>query len=108
MWRFAERRSPSPDVFWSRISHPLAGGLEVVQEDYDVPLSVHDEVTATLLWLRQQGRFHPRIICLLIGVADWSGSAEPDARKRALEYLVEADCMVALGLAEVEFLRTCV
>ena len=105
--RFVERLFPPPTVFWAQVLRPLARRLEVAQENYDVALSIHNGAIATLLWLRQQGRFSPRIICVLIGVADWLENAELEARKRTLEYLAEADCLLALGLAEVEFLRAC-
>ena len=105
--RFVERLFPPPAVFWSRVLPSLAKRLEVAQDNYDVALSVHNGATATLLWLRQQRHFRPRIICLLIGLADWLERAKPDTRRQTLQYLAGADCLLALGPAEVEFLRSC-
>ena len=102
--RLVPRRA---EVFWSRPSPSLAKRLTASQEQYDVVISTNNTATATLLALRRDKGFQPRLACLLVGVADWLQRADPETRARTLDYLAVADRLLALGTAEVGYLRSC-
>jgi glycosyltransferase involved in cell wall biosynthesis len=105
-YKVINRFIPPPKTFGYMASRPLLRNLKMLQGNFDVALSVHNGATATLLWLKKGKRSHPRIICLLIGVADWLEKTEPNIRSKTLEYLAGADCLLSLGKTEVEFLQT--
>jgi len=99
-------RPKQPMVFWSRPSRDLAKDLVDAQSEFDVALSMNVTATATLLALKKQGRFNIPIICLLVGTADWLESAPRHVRDEAVDYLSRADGLLAVGHAEVEYLRS--
>ena len=99
------RLLPGAPVFWARSSPILGWKLFISQRRYDVAVSMHNNATATLLALRKRGRYAPKVACLLIGVADWLQRSEPSDREQTLAYLARADCLLALGRAEVDYLR---
>ena len=99
-------RPKQPMVVWSRPSRDLAKSLVAAQDEFDVALSMNVTATATLLALKKQKRFDIPIICLLVGTADWLETAPKHLRDEALRYLSQADMLLAVGSAEVEYLRS--
>ena len=98
---------PRSQVFWSQSSSLLGWQLRLAQKHHDVALSVDNVATATLLALRRHRGYGPKIVCLLIRVADWLESSSSGQRERTLAYLAGADRLLALGHAEVDYLQAC-